>query len=1357
MSSTTTSTLRAILTADSAGATAAFEKVGSSAQEAGGKISEIFQSIFESAEASATKSGEVTEQGVTKIGGLFDGLSEDGSEAWMKVAEAAGTSSTEATGSVEEATIRIGSLFDGMGADSSTGFDKIKESADTSSDDAVGSVEGATTRIAALYEEMAEKVSLSYAKIDESAGASADVQKGDAEEVDAATATEGGGFAKVGELAAAAVAGIIAGSIDLAEKYDKVVAQYQVAAHNAGESNAQLTDELNKSNTAATNNGFSITQNTQSLQLLASAHVPVKQQSSALNTIMDMARAKNESLSDATSQYVKILDGKGNKTLVQFGININVAASNAHALATAQQAVSNANFALQETQHKVADGQLKGAAADQALASAHRAVTLAEDKLNLAHDSTKKELDTVAQRTKGAAAAFNNTLGGSLDIAKAKTDKLGIEFGQKMLPILKSVVKDISDVVGWLGKHITVAEALAAVVGGVLLAAIGVWIGGMIIGVAQTTIAGASMLLFGTIAEGTSDEVAESSAVQVAAGIRTAATYVAAGVSAVASSAVQVAAGIRTAATYVAAGVSAAASSAVQVAAGIRTAATYVAAGVSAAASFAVMVAGWIASAVTATASGIAIAAAWLMALGPVGLIIAAVIAVGAIFAVLWIKVKAFRDAFKDAFNAIKDVVVGAFDFVKSHLKEVIPIIVGIVLGPIGLLVLELVKHWSTIKRDVVVAFDAIVHFIESIPAKFRKVGEDIIKGLVDGIKAMADLPKKAIHAVVKGVEDVAKDVLGIFSPSKVFHDIGKSTMQGLKEGIKENAKLATDEMKSLKLADSLAPELKKVQTAAKAVGPALVDIGFALLVISADGEHAKAGVKLAATAIGEIGDALKKVGKTPKQFGDDLSSLATLATKLQPGPIQKAVNVIVMGFKEIANADLTPGVNKDVKALEHLATGSKPAEGALKSLATSTEAVTSKLKTGEKELASIASSLTKAKTSGKELENELNTMATALDKMRTAVQNSEHELSGNFVSALKSDKAAAELLKPAFDTVASSVDASSKKVDATVSEWKSFDKQISTVLGNVKSLGEVVTKISDNMKDTSKSASETETDFKDLDKTIQTAGQHIITTLINVKSQGLNPLVSTINELHNDWGTAWAGMGSTASNQEQAISNTCDDIKTAVDKLPGYVSGEQGSWNTAWAALASSVTGQFSNPGQTLQNIGQQLAKGLIQGVNDEDGAMNGVGQALDNGLISGINQNGSQINTAIQNIMNNAIKAAKATAGVKSPSTVFAEIGMNLMVGLANGVNSNSHLATSAVAAVAGQMAGTKFGVPALNMGGATGSNTGTGATTPAAPSAASSGSVSQQINVYAQTNATASDIAAEVGWAMRTATVS
>ena len=87
------------------------------------------------------------------------------------------------------------------------------------------------------------------------------------------------------------------------------------------------------------------------------------------------------------------------------------------------------------------------------------------------------------------------------------------------------------------------------------------------------------------------------------------------------------------------------------------------------------------------------------------------------------------------------------------------------------------------------------VQRIRELPGKARSAlgnlgsylysaGQDLIRGMINGVKAMAGNIAGAARDVVKGAVDSAKSFLGIASPSKVFKQIGIFVGQGLVRGL---------------------------------------------------------------------------------------------------------------------------------------------------------------------------------------------------------------------------------------------------------------------------------------------------------------------------------------------------------------------------------------------------------------------------------------------------------------------------------------------------------------------------------------------------------------------------------------------
>lgn len=78
---------------------------------------------------------------------------------------------------------------------------------------------------------------------------------------------------------------------------------------------------------------------------------------------------------------------------------------------------------------------------------------------------------------------------------------------------------------------------------------------------------------------------------------------------------------------------------------------------------------------------------------------------------------------------------------------------------------------------------NSVVSFFKSVPEQMVKIGKNIVRGLWEGIKAMASWIGEKISGFVGGLVDGVKGVLGIHSPSRVFAGIGQNMALGLGQG----------------------------------------------------------------------------------------------------------------------------------------------------------------------------------------------------------------------------------------------------------------------------------------------------------------------------------------------------------------------------------------------------------------------------------------------------------------------------------------------------------------------------------------------------------------------------------------------
>ena len=113
-----------------------------------------------------------------------------------------------------------------------------------------------------------------------------------------------------------------------------------------------------------------------------------------------------------------------------------------------------------------------------------------------------------------------------------------------------------------------------------------------------------------------------------------------------------------------------------------------------------------------------------------------------------------FREKVNAAWKSVKDTISGAVTAIKTFFTETIPN-----------------------------AAKTAVEWFQSIPDQMKEIGSNMVRGLWEGIKNMAEWIKEKVSGFFGGIVDNVKGVLGIHSPSRVFAGIGENMALGLGEG----------------------------------------------------------------------------------------------------------------------------------------------------------------------------------------------------------------------------------------------------------------------------------------------------------------------------------------------------------------------------------------------------------------------------------------------------------------------------------------------------------------------------------------------------------------------------------------------
>ena len=127
-----------------------------------------------------------------------------------------------------------------------------------------------------------------------------------------------------------------------------------------------------------------------------------------------------------------------------------------------------------------------------------------------------------------------------------------------------------------------------------------------------------------------------------------------------------------------------------------------------------------------------------------------------------------------------------------AYATEKLPEVLNLGVQLIVSLVKGLAQNLPELFRGTLALVDAIISaFLDSLP-DIIEVGKDIVRGLWEGIKAMASWIGDKVSGFVGGLVDGVKGVLGIHSPSRVFAGIGQNMALGLGQGFEKQMQSVT-------------------------------------------------------------------------------------------------------------------------------------------------------------------------------------------------------------------------------------------------------------------------------------------------------------------------------------------------------------------------------------------------------------------------------------------------------------------------------------------------------------------------------------------------------------------------------------
>jgi phage-related protein len=190
-----------------------------------------------------------------------------------------------------------------------------------------------------------------------------------------------------------------------------------------------------------------------------------------------------------------------------------------------------------------------------------------------------------------------------------------------------------------------------------------------------------------------------------------------------------------------------------------------------------------------------------------------------------------------------------------------------------GAMTLNFSEAWDGVKHIFSGGVKAVEAILQDAIAPFKKIGEEMLKGLVHGLEAGASAVTNVAKKIAKLPGDAIHEVLGIKSPSTVMHVYGKYTAEGFAGGFLAGSKAIEDALQRGLLAPVTAAAHVASRSSSRALGGKLTKSQLEQLWIEAGGSPNTANIA-ASVALAESGGRVSAAGDVglggsgPTSFG---------------------------------------------------------------------------------------------------------------------------------------------------------------------------------------------------------------------------------------------------------------------------------------------------------------------------------------------------------------------------------------------------------------------------------------------------------------------------------------------------------
>lgn len=168
-------------------------------------------------------------------------------------------------------------------------------------------------------------------------------------------------------------------------------------------------------------------------------------------------------------------------------------------------------------------------------------------------------------------------------------------------------------------------------------------------------------------------------------------------------------------------------------------------------------------------------------------------------------------------------------------------------------------------------------------------------------------------------------------------------------------------------------------------------------------------------------------------------------------------------------------------------------------------------------------------------------------------------------------------------------------------------------------------------------------------------------------------------------WRDMWAGIQENAAAVWSTVTST---VQSAISTIGSIVSGIGATISNIWSGITAAASAAWNGVVAAVQSAWQGIVAAVSSGVAQAVAfvaSMGGkitaavgnfgsllisAGKSLIQGLINGVKSMVGAAVAAVRDVASSVVNAAKGLLGIHSPSTVFAEIGVNTAQGFANGL---------------------------------------------------------------------------------------